>query len=126
MNAALTLAPMSGAVAAIWHQLQAEILKEMPSPVARLEGSVVLQPMTGGKTEFRSAYQESAVCMEIEGPAFSMNLYRTYITDSDGRFHYPGKWWGMQTRKDQHGAWWSKRTEIFVCDDFGNLVEVQS
>ena len=51
-------------------------------------------------------------------------LYRDYHPDGVSSRWHPSHWWGSQSRRAADGSEWSSSTRRYVCDDFGDLVQV--
>lgn len=119
----LTAAPVSPEVAKLMHKLQGQIIKEAsardPAP-----GEVVLQAV--GKTSVDFFNVDGTVVIEIQDErGAKVALYREYQPSKGERSSIkPGRWWGSEYRIDTAGKKWSHTLGQFVCNDYGDLVEV--
>jgi len=127
MSAALTLAPMSPAVAKIWHQLQAAMLKETHGLDVVPTGAIVLSPLSIG-FEFRSHHDGSAIVLSIGDGRDNVDAFTKYVEMPNGweNFWNPAHWHLTMARTDKQGRRWSTSEGAYVMDDFGDLVPVSA
>lgn len=123
--AALTLAPMSPAVAKIWHQLQAAMLKETHGLDVVPAGAIVLPPLPQDRrVSFESGYSDSTILTIGDGD--NSDTFTKYWTmpPSWDRFWNQAHWRSNFHRTGPDGLSWSASGGAYVVDDFGDLVEV--
>ena len=125
MTAAITLAPMSPAVAKLWHQLQAAMLQETHGLDVVPAGAIVLPPLPKTrKVNFGTGYSGSIILTIGDGD--NSDTFTKYWTMPPGwdRFWDPAHWRLNMSRSGPDGRHWSAAGGAYVMDDFGDLVEV--
>lgn len=116
----------SGAYALIPARLLNQaIAQDCQAALQRLENSVVL-PATG-KTTARFFTVGGQTALQLDGAhGFHQTLYRDHMPEVNrSRDWHPSHWYGTPVRQDEQGRDWRGSTEIYVTDDFGDLVEVR-
>lgn len=123
----IVMAPVSRPMAALLHQLQAQIIREAGDRAGE-DGSVVLRP---GALRINSYSYHDADYVRLHGEndrILSM-IRRRFCPDSwrqSGVPWHPSHWRCEETRTDAADRRWVTEQVICVTDDFGSLVEVQS
>lgn len=107
---AVTMVPVTPALAALLHQLQQEIAEAQHTPEP---GSIVLAPAG----PLRATRNDDANYVSAYADDW---LTRVYLVR--GRTN-GGVWTGEESRRDDQGRTWERRIKA-ITDDFGNLVEV--
>ncbi|HYW57704.1 MAG TPA: hypothetical protein VE934_12130 [Polaromonas sp.] len=127
MSAALTLAPMSPAVAKVWHKLQATMLKETHGVDTVPPGAMVLPPLPEDRPLcFRhdSSGDTVVLYMGVTGHNDAFTKYWTMPEGWEG-FWNQARWRLNRYRPGPDGNSWSTAGGAYVMDDFGDLVQVQ-
>lgn len=122
----LTLAPMSPAVAKVWHQLQAAMLKEAHSVDAVPAGVIVLPALPQDRTaNFKPGYVGDRIILQL-GCDDNEDTYTQYWSCPTGweRFWNQSHWHLNRVRRGPDGDLWSASGGRYVVDNFGDLVEV--
>lgn len=129
-DGAVVLAPVSPAVAALLHQLEAEAierLEALPAP-----GSIVITPEPPARAK-RWHHHENSGCREVRGQTADFT-YKIALRSFFGEGawvhelgHEPrfGRWSGEERRIDTSGRMWEAYVGYHVIDNFGDLVPVQ-
>ncbi|NQW81080.1 MAG: hypothetical protein HQ445_07885 [Polaromonas sp.] len=122
---ALTLAPMSAAVAAIWHQLQAEMLKENHGLATVPAGAIVLaSPTTDCPARFHHGNDYTMLTVGSCGNEDTYIKRHSRPASWSATMWHPAHWRHSMYRLDAQGRPWSAYGEPHVIDDFGSLVPV--
>jgi len=125
---ALTHAPMSASVAANWHQLQAETMKESHSPATVPPGATVLPALPALASDDYYFSHHGNTHMLAIGSSDNSDTYskRHRCPDSwVGLVKWnPAHWTQSLCRTDAQGRAWTCSGGDYVIDDFGSLVQV--
>jgi hypothetical protein len=121
----MTSALVSAEVAKLLHKLQGQIIKEA-STHAPVPGEVVLLALGASNIEFSQV--GNSVCMEVNGRGGARTrIWRDYQPSKTYPEGFkPGTWFGSEVRKDANGQSWERTVGRLVCNDFGDLVEVEA
>lgn len=123
MSSTIVLAPVSPAIAALLHQLQAQIIKEaeeLQAPAVGFDSRPPLPYFTDhGDADFVRYFDGKGNTDDFRRRRFCPESW----ADGSVPWH-PSHWRLYQTRVDNEGAHWSSagRSQIHVIDDFGYLV----
>lgn len=114
--------PFSATAAKLIEQIQAEARAKLLEDLSAKDDVVLLLEHANKAVEFddyRSAYY-----IHTPSNSYAISLYRGRPDASDKHPHQDGVWWGSESRLDSHGVEWSRRMGRYICNDFGDLVEV--
>jgi hypothetical protein len=109
-------------------QIQAEAREKLLEELSAKDAIIVLHGFDAATKTVR-VNSHSVAIRDRKGN--ETTFYRRYLPPEswvndvhmDGYWH-PARWYGDQTMVDSSGAEWSRSLGVFVCDDFGNLVQV--
>lgn len=125
--ASVTLAPVSPALAALIHQVQAEaVAAATPAPLP--EGAIVVLPRPAD-VRVRNAYHRESNGYRSLTAYFAdgteLQLQTCCCTDPEYKSLAAGIWYGSHSLLDTAGREWTSRFRTqFVIDEFGTLVPV--
>ncbi|MGE0329711.1 MAG: hypothetical protein AB7P37_03350 [Ramlibacter sp.] len=120
----VTLAPLSPALAALIHQVQAEaVAAATPAPLA--EGAIVLPALQSAPW----TYRESSKTTWLEcfvGEDHAEMFVKLGVNDNGWAVElwHPAYWYQHLVRTDDQGRRWRAEGPAHVMDDFGFLVPV--
>lgn len=118
----------SPAAARLIELIQAEAREKLLQELSAKDAIIVLH---GFDPQSKTVRMSGPDIFIRDGKGNRVSLYRRLTlpeswTDSPRliRDWHPSKWYGDADLVDSQGANWSRDLGLFVCDDFGNLVEV--
>lgn len=121
-------AHLSATAAKLIEQIQAEARDKLLTELSAKDAIVVLH---GFDADTKTVRVNSHTVAIRDRKGNEITLYRRYLPPESwvndvhmAGFWHPARWYGNQTMVDASGAEWSRNLGIFVCDDFGNLVQV--
>jgi hypothetical protein len=123
----VVLAPVSPAVAALLHELQAQIIREADEACAP-SGAITLSEATGErKVKHRVGYAGCSQYVEVESKGFHNSVGHAHVPKAGREEYWKGAaiWNGTEHRTDSHGNTWWRYYPDMVTDDFGSLVPVE-
>lgn len=123
-----TAVPFSATAAKLIEQIQAEARDKLLTDLSAQDAIVVLHGFDAESKRIRFTNGNLAI---DDAKGNTLDLYRHYTEPEAWRgrahmagFWHPAYWYGNQTLTDAKGIQWRCDFEPFVCDDFGNLVQV--
>jgi hypothetical protein len=126
-HGALTLVPVSPAIAKLLHELQGQIIREATDAAAVLPpGAVVILPSPAERASSHILHSEGRGfrCLDVTfADGCSMHLQTPCCADPEWGSSRPGRWYGREERRDTSGSRWEHfLPDYHVMDDFGALV----
>ena len=121
-------APLSATAAKLIEQIQAEARDKLLTELSAKYAIVVLQ---GIDAETKIVDSGCGRIEIYERKGNSISVYHCYQEpeswrNSEGMAGHwgPARWYGDQTMVDGTGAQWKRDLNVYICDDYGNLVQV--
>lgn len=121
-------APFSAAAARLIEQIQAEAREQLLTDLSAKDAIIVLHGFDAS-TKTLQADADRIEISDLKGN--QVEVFRRYEEPLTWRgsahmngYWHPARWYGTQRFVDANGLAWSRDQLVYVCDDFGNLVEI--
>ena len=123
-----TASPFSPAAARLIEQIQIEARAQLLTELSAKDAIVVLHGFDAA-TKRVAASADRINIHDAKGNNIRMNRHYVEPEAWCGKYHmagywHPARWYGHQTLVDGSGKPWDCDLGVFVCNDFGRLVEV--
>ena len=121
-------APFSAAAAKLIEQVQAEAREQLLTDLSAKDAIIVLHGFDAATKRLKVKDEEIGIS---DDKGNQTTLFRRYAEPRSWRdaehmkgYWHPARWYGNHKMVDGNGTSWSRDNLIFVCNDFGTLVEI--